>query len=97
MKACWLLLLFCAPALAQEMVVARSLAATCATCHGTGGRAQGDVMRPLAGMKAELMLQALADFRSGAQRGTVMPQIARGYTQAQLNLMASYFAVQAKP
>lgn len=97
----WLLLLLCAPALAQDVNAGRNLAATCANCHGTEGRARGELMQPLAGMKAEVMLQALADYRSGAQRGTVMPQIVKGYTEAQLRLVAAYFsslpAAQARP
>ena len=96
MKA-WLLLLLCAPALAQEVNAGRSLAATCANCHGTHGRPRGPAMPPLAGMKADAMLEALADYRSGRQPGTVMPQIVNGYTEAQLRLVAAYFAAQAKP
>ncbi|WP_457422256.1 c-type cytochrome [Roseateles sp. P5_E7] len=97
MKA-WLLLMLCAgPALAEDITVARSLAATCANCHGTHGRPRGPAMPPLAGMKAEVMLEALADYRSGRQPGTVMPQIVKGYTEAQLRLVAAYFAAQAKP
>jgi len=72
---------------------ARSLAATCANCHGTNGQARGD-MKPLAGMPAEKMLAALADFKSGAQPATVMHQIAKGYTEEQLKLVAAYFAAQ---
>lgn len=96
MKA-WLLLVLCAPALAQDLNVGRNLAATCANCHGTQGRPRGTVMPPLAGMKAEVMLELLADYRSGRQAGTVMPQIVKGYTEEQLRLVAAYFAVQAKP
>lgn len=97
MKPVWLLLLLCAPALAQDVNVARSLAATCATCHGTHGRPRGPAMPPLAGMKADVMLSTLADYRSGRQPGTVMPQIVKGYTEEQLRLIATYFAAQAKP
>ena len=79
------------------MSVARSLAATCANCHGTHGRSRGPTMPPLAGMKADVMLLALADYRSGRQPGTVMPQIVKGYTEEQLRLVATYFATQAKP
>lgn len=101
MKA-WLLLLMpllllCAPALAQDLNVGRSLAATCANCHGSNGRPRGKVIPPLAGMKAEVMLELLADYRDGRQAGTVMPQIVKGYTEAQLRLVAAYFAAQAKP
>ena len=73
---------------------ARSLAATCANCHGTQGRAQGD-MRPLAGMNADTMLAMLAGFRSGNQPATVMHQITKGYTEEQLRLIAHYLAAQA--
>jgi sulfide dehydrogenase cytochrome subunit len=96
MKA-WLLLLLCAPALAQDLTIGRSLAATCANCHGTNGRPKGGVMPPLAGMKAELMLERLAEFRGGRLGGTVMPQIVKGYSEEQLRLVAAYFAAQAKP
>lgn len=100
MKA-WLLLLLCAPALAQDFNVGRSLAATCANCHGTDGRARGKAIPPLAGMKAEQMLAQLADFRRGAQPGAVMPQIVKGYSEEQLRLVAAYFSslptVQARP
>ena len=97
MKACWLVLLLCGPALAQDLNVGRSLAATYANCHGTQGRPRGPAMPPLAGMKADVMLELLSDFRRGAQPGTVMPQIVKDYTQEQLRLVAAYFAAQAKP
>jgi cytochrome c553 len=102
MKAWWLTLLLCAgPTPAQDLNAGRSLAATCANCHGTDGRARGPLMPPLAGMKAELMLALLADYRRGAQPGTVMPQIVKGYTEAQLRLVATYLsslpAAQARP
>ncbi|KQV94534.1 c-type cytochrome [Pelomonas sp. Root1237] len=96
MKA-WLLLLLCAPALAQDLNVGRSLAATCANCHGHNGRPRSQAIPPLAGMKADVMLELLADYRSGRQAGTVMPQIVKGFTEEQLRLVAAYFAVQAKP
>jgi cytochrome c553 len=76
-----------------DALLARNLAATCANCHGTQGQARGD-MKPLAGMPADKMLAALADFKSGAQPATVMHQISKGYTEAQLQLIATYFAAQ---
>jgi cytochrome c553 len=93
----WLLLLLCAPALAQDPDAGRSLAATCANCHGTGGRPRNATIPPLAGMPAEVLLAALTDYRSGKRPGTVMPQIAKGYTEDQLRLVAAYLSRQAKP
>lgn len=79
---------------APEALLARNLAATCANCHGTQGRAKGD-MKPLAGMPADKMLAMLADFKAGNQPATIMHQISKGYTEEQLRLIASYFAAQA--
>lgn len=77
----------------SEATVARSLAATCANCHGTNGQARGE-MKPLAGMSAAKIIATLADFRSGAQPGTIMPQIAKGYTDEQIRLIANHMAAQ---
>lgn len=69
------------------------LAATCANCHGTNGVARGE-MKPLAGMPAEKLLAAINDYRNGNQPATIMHQIAKGYTEEQLKLIAAFFAAQ---
>jgi cytochrome c553 len=79
---------------AQDVNLARNLAATCASCHGIDGQALGD-MKPLAGWPAQKIVAAVADYRSGARPATVMHQIAKGYTDAQIRLVAAYFAAQA--
>lgn len=78
---------------ANDALLARNLAATCANCHGTNGQARGD-MKSLAGVPAEKTLALLADFRSGALPATIMHQIVKGYTEPQLKLIAEYFAAQ---
>jgi sulfide dehydrogenase cytochrome subunit len=84
-----------APAQAQpaDATLGRNLAATCANCHGTNGRAVGD-MKPLAGLTSEKILALLADYRSGNQPASIMHQIVKGYSDAQLQLIAAYFAAQ---
>lgn len=87
-------LLAAAPAaFAQDPLLARNLAATCANCHGTNGNARGD-MKPLAGLSAEKILAAVADYKSGAQPATIMHQISKGYTDDQIKLIAAFFAAQ---
>ena len=87
-----------APAAAQDDAAARharSLAATCAQCHGTDGQAPpGSAMRSLAGMPASYLAQQLLAFRSGERPGSVMPQLAKGYGDAQIAQIAAYFAAQ---
>lgn len=86
-------------ALAQtpDALYVRGLAATCANCHGTNGHtASGSAVPGLAGMPREYMLRQLAAFRDGSRPATVMHQIAKGYSQAQLDQIAGYFAAQKK-
>ena len=72
---------------------ARSLAATCAQCHGTDGRAPpGSAIASLAGKPATYLIEQMTAFKSGARPGTVMPQLAKGYTDAQIVLLGAYFA-----
>ena len=96
-----LLLVLAAPlaALAQspDALQVRSLAATCANCHGTDGRAAAGAGMPgLAGQPRDYLLQQLRAFRDGSRPATVMHQIAKGYSEPQLQQLASYFAAQKK-
>ncbi len=75
--------------------LARNLAATCANCHGTDGRSvAGAGNESLAGTDKDTLMQKLRDFRSGTRPATIMHQISRGYTEAQLELIAAYFAAR---
>jgi cytochrome subunit of sulfide dehydrogenase len=89
------LALVAGPALAstQNPHLARNLAATCANCHGTNGQAVGD-MKTLAGVSAEKIVAMVSDYKSGNQPATIMHQIAKGYTDEQIKLIAAYFAAQ---
>lgn len=80
---------------AADPNLGRNLAATCANCHGTNGHAVASSgMDALAGMEKSKTLQKLADFKSGVKPASVMHQIAKGYTDEQLDLIATYFAAQ---
>jgi cytochrome c553 len=48
----------------------------------------------LAGRPATEIADALRAFKSGARPGTVMPQLAKGYDETQIDLLARYFAAQ---
>jgi len=71
----------------------RSLAATCAACHGTDGRAvSGAGMPALRGLDKTYLVTQLNAFRDGTRPATVMHQIAKGYTPDQIDQLAAYFA-----
>lgn len=80
---------------AQGDTRGRDLAATCANCHGTAGRAQGAVPA-LAGQSKADLVQKMNDFRDGKRQATIMHQLAKGYTPEQIDALASWFA-QQKP
>lgn len=73
----------------------RNLAASCASCHGTNGRAVTG-MEALAGYPQDRLVKAMKDFRSGAKPATLMHQLAKGYTDEQIEAIAKYFAAQPK-
>ena len=84
------------PALAQEGPAARSLAATCANCHGTDGRSVTQEVAPLAGLSREHIVAQMKAFRDGSRQATVMHQIAKGYSDEQIALLADYFSRRPK-
>ena len=80
---------------AADPNLGRNLAATCANCHGTNGHAvRGSGLDSLAGVEKAKTLQKLADYRSGDKPASIMHQISKGYTDEQLDLIATYFAAQ---
>jgi sulfide dehydrogenase cytochrome subunit len=82
---------FAAPNLTDKGV--RSMAASCAACHGTNGRAApGSSVAGLAGRSKEDLVQVMAQFKGGQRPATVMHQIAKGYTEAEIAAMADYFS-----
>ncbi|MDO8774144.1 MAG: c-type cytochrome [Burkholderiaceae bacterium] len=71
----------------------RSLAATCASCHGTDGRTtEGSAIPSLAGMPKSYMVMQMKAFKEGTRPATVMHQISKGITDQQIDSMATYFS-----
>ncbi len=88
---------FATHAQTQDALYVKSLAATCAACHGTnGGASAGSGVPALAGMPREYIVAQMAAFKSGARPATIMHQLAKGYNDAQIAQMATYFAAQKK-
>ena len=87
-------------AIAATISPGARLAATCAACHGTDGATKNAAnfatLPALAGQPRENLAASLRAYKSGARPSTIMTQIATGYTDEQLELMAAYFAAQKK-
>lgn len=83
----------CLPVQAADQNLGRNIAANCASCHGTNGASAGGVPS-LAGQPQQAVQAALKEFRAGTRPATIMHQLARGYTDAQIEAVSGYFAAQ---
>ena len=80
----------------DELYVA-GVAATCAACHGTQGKAvNGSAVVSLAGLSQDDIVAKMAAFKAGTRPATVMHQLSKGYSDAQIAMIATYFAAQKK-
>lgn len=78
-----------------DALQARSMAASCSACHGTQGIApQG--METLAGQTKENLVKKMMDFKTDKKPATLMHQLAKGYSDAQIEQLAAYFAALKK-
>lgn len=73
----------------------RTLTASCAGCHGTGGKGVPP-MPPLAGLEKSYIVQQMQDFKSGKRPATIMHQLAKGYSDEQIDAIAAFLSSQKK-
>jgi cytochrome c553 len=71
----------------------RYYAANCFNCHGTEGRINSAIPA-IAGRDREFLLEALKAYKAGSKPATIMHQLAKGYTDAELAALADYFSRQ---
>lgn len=82
---------------AAQGVAGRNLAAPCAICHGTNGRVPSAApVIALAGLPRGQIAEQMRAFRDGRRAATVMHQIARGYTDAEIDSLAAFYAAQQR-
>lgn len=82
----------------------RSLAASCAACHGTLGNSVAignntsqtntDKIPALSGVKSEDIISKLQAFKSGERSATVMHRHAKGLTADEITALAEHFSLQ---
>ncbi len=84
---------FTSAAQASSLAKAQYLAATCANCHGTNGKSNGG-QASLAGYDKAKFIATMKDLQSDKRPATIMHQLSKGYTDAQLEAMATFFASQ---
>ena len=66
-----------------------SLAATCANCHGTNGvSVAADSIPHINNLTQSQIEEKLRAYKDGSAPGTIMPQLAKGYTDEQIKIVA---------
>lgn len=86
-----------APSLAEPhkkkaAVPAPLIAQACSGCHGQLGKGQGGTPE-LAGYKKESFVLVWDEFRNNQRpAASIMPRIARGYSEAEVATLADYFS-----
>lgn len=83
-----------AKGVATQEQVAGSAAATCIACHGA--ESEGVVPQPpiLAGQHADYLVHALEQYKDGVRSGNVMTAFAATLTEADIDMIADYYASQ---
>ena len=84
---------FTAMAQGSDTNLGRNLAGSCTNCHNPAVKS-GTGIPSIAGQPKDLVLNTLKEFKAGKRPATIMHQHAKGYTDAQLELIAAYFAAQ---
>ena len=67
------------------------IAQACVGCHGQAGAGSGSVPK-IAGYSRDLFIAQWAAFRNKERPATMMDRIAKGYTEAEVALLADYFS-----
>jgi len=81
----------------KDALYVKSLAATCANCHGTNGKAvDGSSVVSIAGLDKAYLVAQMKAFKAGTRPATIMHQLSKGYSDAQIETLAIYFAAQKK-
>jgi cytochrome c553 len=80
---------------AEEDAQARSWAATCTGCHGTNGRSEGGIPG-IAGLDKTYIVTVMQEFKADKRAATVMHRHAKGYSDAQIDRIAAFFATQKR-
>lgn len=71
----------------EDLPRGRTIGVTCMGCHA------GETAIPaIKGRDASALETALLGYKNGERQGTIMPRIAKGYSEADIKAIAAYFA-----
>ena len=71
-------------------------ASSCSGCHPASAAVETPVPR-LAGLPAPRIAEAMQAFRAGKRPGTIMPRLAKGFSDDEIAAIAAWYAAQPAP
>lgn len=80
---------------AESSTHIRTLASSCATCHGVQSSSQ-TVIPSLAGLDEDYFINKMKDYRSSDKEHDVMVQHAKGLTETEIVQLATLFSEQSR-
>lgn len=88
----------CLLALAQVVAASETgrvpyFVANCFNCHGTEGKVNSAIPA-IAGRDRDYLIETLKAYKAGSKPATIMHQLAKGYTDEELLVLADYFSRQ---
>jgi sulfide dehydrogenase cytochrome subunit len=93
---CLALVAFPAAAAEAPGVIAPPGASSCSGCHAASAAVETPVPR-LAGLPAPRIAEAMRAFRAGTRPGTIMPRIARGFSDDEIAALAAWYEATPAP
>lgn len=70
------------------------LARTCNNCHGVGGVSAGSSMPSIGGLSRSYLRTVMKQWKYDERSGITMPRIVKGFSDDEIDALASYFAAQ---
>jgi sulfide dehydrogenase cytochrome subunit len=70
------------------------LSSACGGCHGTQGASAGPSVPSLAGQSKKAFIDAMSSYKKDTRPSTLMGRLAKGYTDAEIAVMADFFSTQ---
>jgi cytochrome subunit of sulfide dehydrogenase len=71
-------------------------ASSCSGCHAASAAVETPVPR-LAGLPAPRIADSMRAFRAGTRPGTIMPRIAKGFSDGEIAALAAWYEAQPAP
>lgn len=92
---CLWALLPCSGLTQSQEIAIRTLATSCAACHGPQGNSLGGTPT-LAALNQDYFIERMQGFKNGSVPATVMHQHAKGLSNDEIQALAAYFAAQPR-